>query len=123
VHAALALCHIQKSQGELQQRVQQFAWLDRILPKPYVESISNRHQGNMFRYIIRQPNGADALIHALREHGVGAEKPVQTPYDTALGEACSGAQQAWKDCVSLPVLIHMSEREKQVYKQALEVCC
>lgn len=122
IHASLALSRFACSEKEAAQRKQQLQWLDEHLPLSYVESISNRATGNAFRYIIRTQANADTTIQHLREHGIGACKPVQQPLNFATGEVCEGASQAWKDCVSLPLLPTMSTDEYKQYEHGLKSC-
>jgi len=122
IHASLVLCRLQSSEQEKQQRQKYMLWLDGLLPQTYRKSIKNRAEGNAFRYIIRTNGKADATIQHLREHGIGAEKPVQQPLNLATGESCDGAQQAWQDCISLPLLPSMSSDECKQYEGGLKTC-
>jgi len=122
IHASLVLCRLESSEQEKQQRQQHMLWLDGQLPQRYVQSINNREAGNAFRYIIRDNDKADATIQHLREHGIGASKPVQQPLNLATGELCEGAYQAWKDCISLPLLPTMSRDEYKQYEEGLKTC-
>jgi len=78
--------------------------------------------GNAFRYIIRTNGDADTIIQHLHEHGIGATKPVQQPLNLATNESCDGASQAWKDCISLPLLPTMSSDEYKQYEHGLNIC-
>ena len=122
VHAALALSHMKKAKDEFKRRAQQFEWLDACLPESLVESVAHRYQGSMYRYIVRGQDKAEDWLLGLHQAEIGAERPVQKPYDQALGATCMGAQQAWLDCVSLPVLAYITEDEKYIYKQGLKDC-
>ncbi|MDQ6968610.1 MAG: DegT/DnrJ/EryC1/StrS family aminotransferase [Mariprofundaceae bacterium] len=122
IHAALVLCRLERNQQETLQRQQHMLWIDKHLPQSYVQSISNRGIGNAFRYIIRSDGDAEACIQHLHAHGIGAAKPVQKPLNFATDEPCEGAYQAWKDCISLPLLPTMSSHEYQQYEQGLKTC-
>ena len=122
IHAALVLCRLKYSTQEKQQRQQHMLWLDEHLPQHYVQSIHNRAMGNAFRYIIRTNGDADTIIQHLHEHGIAAAKPVQQPLNLATNESCDGAYQAWKDCISLPLLPTMSSDEYKQYEQGLKTC-
>ena len=122
VHASLALCRLQGFQAEMQQRKQHMQWLDEHLPSSYVQSIPHRSDGNAFRYIIRTHGEAEKHIQNLRKHGIAACQPVQKPLHLATGEVCNGAQQAWQDCISLPLLPTMTTDEYQQYEKGLKAC-
>jgi len=122
IHASLALCRLASSKQEIQQRQQHMLWIDKHLPQAYVQSIKNREIGNAFRYIIRVNGEAENIIQHLRKHGIGASKPVQQPINLATGETCEGAYQAWKDCISLPLLPIMSNDEYKQYEDGLNIC-
>jgi len=122
IHASLVLCRLTSSEQEMQQRQQHILWLDKQLPQTYVQSIGNRETGNAFRYIIRVNGSADNMIQYLREHGIGASKPVQQPLNLASGETCEGASKAWKDCVSLPLLPTLTCDEYKQYEDGLKTC-
>ncbi len=122
IHASLALSRLACSKQEASQRKKYMQWLDEYLPQSYVQSIGNREASNAFRYIIRTNNEADVCIQRLREHGIGASKPVQQPLNLATGEICDAAYQTWKDCVSLPLLPTMSLDEYKQYEHGLKAC-
>ncbi len=122
IHASLVLCRLASYEHEIQQRQQHMLWLDTHLPQAYRQSINNREAGNAFRYIIRVNNEAEKIIQHLRKHSIGASKPVQQPLNLATGETCEGAYQAWKDCISLPLLPIMSHDEYKQYEDGLNIC-
>lgn len=122
IHASLALARLACCQQDMAQRKQHMQWLDEQLPQNYVQSITNRETGNAFRYIIRTHHDAETCIQHLRQHGIAACKPVQQPLNLATDELCDGAYQAWKDCVSLPLLPTMSHNEHIQYEQGLKAC-
>ncbi len=122
IHASLVLCRLASYEQEMQQRQKNMLWLDTHLPQAYRQSINDRKVGNAFRYIIRVNGHADSMIQHLRKHGVGATKPVQQPINLATGEVCEGASQAWKDCISLPLLPSMSNDEHKQYEGGLKIC-
>jgi len=122
IHASLALCRLQTYEQEMQQRKQHTLWLDKHLPQACVQSINNRESGNAFRYIIRTNHDAEASIQHLRKHGIAACKPVEKPLNLATDETCNGANQAWHDCISLPLLPTMSNDEYKQYEHGLKIC-
>ena len=122
IHASLALSRLAHSEQEQRQRQKHMLWLDEHLPQAYIQSISHRKMGNAFRYIIRTNGEADAGIKHLREYGIGATKPIQQPLNLATGETCDAAYQAWKDCISLPLLPTMSHGEYKQYEDGLKIC-
>jgi len=122
IHASLVLCRLEYSEQERRQRQQHMLWIDQHLPLTYVQSIKSREMGNAFRYIIRANGEAEKVIRHLHKHGIGASKPVQQPINLATGETCEGAYQAWKDCISLPLLPIMSDDEYKQYEDGLNIC-
>jgi len=122
IHAALAWCRIKQSQQEHNKRQEMMQWLDTQLPQTHIQSIKNRQHGNAFRYIIRSKDNAKTTIQKLQQYGIGAMKPVQQPLHLGTGEACDAADQAWQDCISLPLLPTMSDKEYEQYTYGLKAC-
>ncbi|MDX8384073.1 MAG: DegT/DnrJ/EryC1/StrS family aminotransferase [Ghiorsea sp.] len=124
VHAALALQRINQAYAEQEKR--------HMLAKKYHEIIENSHfyavsaqketVANDFRYMIRT-HDADMVIQTLRQQGIAASKPVQTPLHHAVsGAACPQADKAWQTCVSLPMLADMSQDEFEIVSKGLQRC-
>lgn len=84
--------------------------------------VAGVHQGNHYRYIIRTSGAAEAVISMLQQHGVAAARPVTTPISRLLGVDSPGAEKAWRDCVSLPLLADISETELEQLKKAVKSC-
>jgi len=122
VHATLARCRLQQYDGEQLQRMQRMQWLDECLPEYCVSSIAERSQGNAFRYIIRTDGMAENMIAQLHGCGIAAQRPVGMPLHHKTSQICLGVERAWRDCVSLPLLVHMSDDEVVKYQQGLKTC-
>jgi len=122
IHATLARCRLQQYDGEQWQRIQRMQWLDECLPEHYVSSITERSQGNAFRYIIRVDGMAEDVLAKLHACGIAAQRPVSMPLHGKTSQTCLGAERAWRDCVSLPLLAQMSDDEVEKYQQGLKTC-
>jgi len=122
VHATLVRCRLRQSDTEQLQRMQHMQWLDGLLQEHYVSSVAGRSQGNAFRYIIRADGMAEEMINKLHDCGIGASRPVAMPLHRKTSQTCLGAERAWRDCVSLPLLAHMSDDERVIYQQGLKTC-
>jgi len=122
IHACLASCRLQCYEDDMKQRQQCMQWLDQQLPEHYVQSISQRHSGNAFRYIIRSESCAESLIKQLQKQGIGASHPVQQSLNLTEKDIGKGAYKAWKDCISLPLLANLTAEEYTQYEQGLHTC-
>ncbi len=87
-----------------------------------VAPVAEIHQGNRYRYLIRTTGEAESFISRLMHHGVAAARPVTTPISRLLGVDVSGAEKAWLDVVSLPMLADISEIELEQLREAVESC-
>jgi len=121
IHATLARIRISRAAEESETRARLAktydAWFSRLDGRPVVRESSCNH----YRYIIRVAD-ASRVIKALHAHGVGAAKPVNTPISRLVGQYCPGAEAAWKQCVSLPLLTDMSRDELKCMEQAVAAC-
>lgn len=121
IHAALARVRISQSNQERECRMQQAAvydeWFRGMKPTPVMREASCNH----YRYIVRVDD-ALSVIGALCAHGVGAVRPVDEPLSRLAGQPCQGAETAWQQCVSLPLLTDMSEDEMDCMQKAVATC-
>ncbi|RMD62350.1 MAG: hypothetical protein D6824_06860 [Planctomycetota bacterium] len=121
VHAALARARLARAGRERDARKAWAARYDAWLEGTAAAPVSREPDAAHFRYIVRVDD-ADQVIRALRAHGVDACRPVETPLSRFAGAACPGAEDAWRRCVSLPLLADMSEEEGERMRNALEGC-
>lgn len=87
-----------------------------------VVPVAGIHKGNHYRYLIRTAGEAESFINRLMHHGVSAARPVATPISRLLGVDSPGAEKAWLDVVSLPMLADISEAELEQLREAVEAC-
>ncbi|HXH73039.1 MAG TPA: DegT/DnrJ/EryC1/StrS family aminotransferase [Mariprofundaceae bacterium] len=120
LHAALALQRMTEAGGISLQRRRWATTMDGWFAGKGSQPV--RRDGNDFRYIVRTPGQAGAVIRELRRHGVGAARPVAGIFPGEQAEACPGALAAWQDCVSLPLLADFSEEEFLLMEQAVRAC-
>ncbi len=121
IHAALARVRISKAAEEREQRIRLAkiydTWFCRLKARP----VMCENTCNHYRYITRVAD-ASRTIKSLHAHGVAAARPVNTPISRLAGQYCPGAEAAWKQCVSLPLLIDMSRDELACMEQAVTAC-
>jgi dTDP-4-amino-4,6-dideoxygalactose transaminase len=121
IHAALARVRISRAAEERACRMRLATtydkWLTGVEARPVVREASCNH----YRYIVRV-NDASRVIEALRSHGVGAAKPVEVPLSRLIGQTCHGAEAAWQQCISLPLLTDMGRDELDRMEKAIAVC-
>ena len=121
LHAAMANVRLQATADEMHARKALASVMDSWFSGA-VAPVSDIHQGNGYRYIIRTTGEAESFIERLRQHDVTSSRPVTTPVSRLLGVDCPGAEKAWLDAVSLPVLADISETELEQLREALESC-
>ncbi|MDQ6958099.1 MAG: DegT/DnrJ/EryC1/StrS aminotransferase family protein [Mariprofundaceae bacterium] len=121
IHAALARVRLSQSNQEREYRMRQAVaydeWFMGIKSYPVKREVSCNH----YRYIVRVDD-ASGVIEALHSHGVGAARPVEEPLSRLVGQRCQGAEAAWQQCVSLPLLTDMSEDELDCMRKAIAAC-
>ncbi len=122
LHAGMANMRLQLNSDEQAARQAQADVMDGWFGAGEVAPVAGIHQGNHYRYIVRTTGGAESFINRVQQHGVGAARPVTTPISRLLGVDSPGAEQAWLDCVSLPLLSDISEAELEQLKEAIELC-
>jgi len=121
VHAALAHCRIDNADEEMRQRTALAARYDAWLEGTHAHVVPCENGSNHYRYIVRVEDAAP-VIAALHSHGVAAARPVDEPLSRLLGQSCPGAEAAWRQCVSLPLLAGMSEQEEETMHKAMKLC-
>lgn len=121
IHAALARVRISQANEERECRMRQAAiydeWFSEVKAIPVIREASCNH----YRYIVRVDDAA-SMIGTLRDDGVGAARPVEMPLSRLIGQYCQGAETAWRQCVSLPLLTDTSEDEMVCMQQAIAAC-
>ncbi len=121
IHAALARTRISKAAEERESRVRLAKIYDAWLSEREAEPVVREGACNHYRYIVRVDD-ASRVTGMLRSHGVAAARPVDVPISRLNGQYCSGAERAWKQCVSLPLLTDMSRDELTCIEQAVIAC-
>jgi len=121
IHAALARVHISQSNQERECRMRQAVAYDEWFAGMKSVPVKREASCNHYRYIVRVDD-ASGVIEALHSHGVGAARPVEEPLSRLIGQRCQGAETAWQQCVSLPLLADMSEDELDCMKKAIAAC-
>ncbi|MFC1536442.1 DegT/DnrJ/EryC1/StrS family aminotransferase [Pseudomonadota bacterium] len=122
LHAGMANVRIQCAGDEKSSREALTHVMDGWFASGAVVPVAGMHHGNHYRYIVRTAGEAESFINRLMQHGVAAARPVTTPISRLLGVDSPGAEKAWLDSVSLPVLADISEAELEQYKDAVESC-
>ncbi len=121
VHASLARVRISTAPDVRMHRMRLAQtydeWFTELKATPVGREASCAH----YRYIVRVDDAAGA-IEALRGRGVGAARPVETPLSSLMKQACEGAEAAWRQCVSLPLLADMHEEEVAMMHAAVTAC-
>jgi len=121
IHAALARIRVSRAAEERECRMRLATTYDEWLAGAEASPVVREASCNHYRYIARVDD-ASRVIEALRGHGVGAAKPVEMPLSRLIGQCCQGAEAAWQQCVSLPLLLDMSEDELDCMKKAIVAC-
>ena len=66
-----------------------------------------------YRYVVRCPKNAQAMLDALAQEGVRTARPVYRPLHRYLNcEGFPGAEQAWEEAVSIPIYPSLTEEER-----------
>jgi perosamine synthetase len=122
LHAGMANVRL-KSAGDEQSAREALAHvMDGWFDAGTVVPVAGMNQGNRYRYIVRTAGEAESVINKLMQHGVAAARPVTTPISRLLGVDAPGAEKAWLDAVSLPMLADISETELEQLRAAVESC-
>jgi len=121
IHAVLARTRISLAGEECERRMQLAKTYDEWFSELKARPVARETSCNSYRYIVRVDD-ASHVIEALRGHGVGAARPVETPLSRWTGQNCPGAEAAWQQCVSLPLLADMRRDELDCMKKAVTAC-
>jgi len=122
VHAVMANVRLGLANEERRARRGHALAMDEWFESDEVRPVAGLQNGNGYRYIIRTPNDAERWIERMRRSGVRAARPVQTPISRLLAVEASGAESAWQDCVSIPMLTDATEKEMEYIREAIEIC-
>jgi len=123
VHAALVQERIRISGQEQQKRKEIASLFDGWFSGKRCIPLARDTEGVCYRYIIRVESGAEDAIAALRKNDVCACRPVELPLSTMLGDHnCPGADKAWRECVSLPLLPDMTDEELGQMEKVVNTC-
>jgi len=122
LHASMANARLKSTVDERSAREALAHVMDGWFDSDLVTPVTGIHQGNHYRYIVRTSGEAESMINRLQQHGVGAARPVTMPISRLLGVDSAGAEKAWLDSVSLPMLTDISEAELGQLKEAVESC-
>lgn len=122
LHAAMVNIRLAFANEERRARKTHALSINEWFQSGNVLPITDLQDGNGYRYIIRTSGDAERWIEKMRRLGVGAARPVQTPISHLIGVEAPGAESAWQDCVSIPVLINAREKEMEAIREAIDVC-
>ncbi len=123
VHAAMVRTRLSMAAGERRRRMRIAGFFDVWLKDKITRPIVRQPGSNHYRYIIRRTGCASGMIRELRGRNIAACRPVQIPISSVPGaDDCPGAERAWQDCVSLPLLSNFSHEELEQMEGALLTC-
>jgi len=122
LHAGMANVRLKSADDELNGRETLSYKMDTWFDGSAIAPVSGIHQGNHYRYIVRTAGAADFFMSQLRDYNVTAARPVTMPISRLLGTSAPGAERAWLDMVSLPMLVDISESEFKQLKEAVKSC-
>ncbi len=122
LHAGMANVRLESAGNEQSAREALAHVMDGWFDTGEVAPVAGIHQGNRYRYLIRTAGEAESFINRLMHHGVTAARTVTTPISRLLGVDVPGAEKAWLDVVSLPMLADISESELEQLREAVESC-
>jgi len=121
IHAALAQARISMAADERWRRMQLARRYDSWLRGRKARCVRREENCVHYRYIVRVQDAA-ALIASLHRRGVGAARPVPVPLSRLTKQLCRGAEAAWRQCVSLPLLADLREEELTCLQEAVKAC-
>lgn len=119
LHAAMARCRFAQAQAEALLRRDVADLLSNFFEDVADAEVLCGRRGNDYRFLVRVEQ-AESLISHLRDQGVMAARPVQTPLCTVVAGDCPGAERAWRQVVSLPLLADMCPDEIAQMKRAVK---
>lgn len=118
LHAALAACRFTQAEAEQELRSNSFDRLMALFTDDTTGRVLHERRGNDFRFLVRVEQAGELIQH-LHEQGVMAARPVQAPLSALVGHNCPGAQEAWEQMVSIPLLADMSNAELKQIQRAI----
>jgi len=121
IHAALARVRISQSNQERECRMRHAAIYDECFTGRKAVPVMREVLCNHYRYIVRVDDASN-VIEALHDYGVGAARPVEKLLSRLVGQHCHGAEAAWQQCISLPLLTDMGRDEMDRMEKAIAVC-
>ncbi len=121
IHAVLARIRISRATEERENRIRLATIYDTWFSGRNTKPVAREDACNHYRYIVRVDD-ASRTVGMLHARGVGAARPVDVPLSRLAGQYCSGAESAWKQCVSLPLLADMSTDELHCMARAVVAC-
>jgi len=123
IHAALAFERINQADDERKHRQAWAAKYDALFAQTSATPITSytSSKSNYFRYIVRCEQSVESVIKQLYPMNIAAARPVQTPLHRSL-TACPVADDAWRHCLSIPLLADMSQDEFEHLQQGIQTC-
>jgi len=122
LHAVMAAVRLDRADDEKASRQANALMMDAWFEGSSVSPVAALHQGNFYRYIIRTGGQAEMWLERMNRQGVGAARPVQMPIHRLLQVEASGAESAWRDCVSIPLLADAGEAEMEQIREVVRSC-
>ncbi len=122
IHAAMVNVRLGLANEERRARKAHALTMEGWFESGEILPVTGLQSGNGYRYIIRAPGDAERWVERMRRSGVAAARPVQTPVSRLLGVKMPGAESAWQDCVSIPMLADASDKEMAYIREAIQIC-
>jgi len=121
MHAVLVRMRLKQADREREARNYFAALFDRCFASEMHQSFTPVSGDHYYRYIVRCSVGAEVVLRHFRERRICACRPLQQLIPALLGDqSCGGAESAWRDCVSVPLLSDFSRHEMQQLREAIE---
>jgi len=125
LHAVIAIERLKVAESTQTQR-QHWAYMyDKLLKNASATIIGAQPNttSNYFRYIIRVDSHAADIIKKFQTFGIDASHPILKPLHLSEeSHVCPQASQAWQNCVSLPMLADMNQKEFEHMQYGIEQC-
>lgn len=121
LHAAVALLRLDAAEEESRARKELAGTMDGWFGSK-AHPVAGLKEGNGYRYILRTDGEAERWQKVMRGYGITAARPVTAPVSRLLGIEAPGAEKAWRDCISIPLLADASEEEMVRIGEAVKSC-
>jgi len=121
LHAAMASVRLDMAEEESRSRRKLAEAMDEWFDGR-AGPVAGFNNGNGYRYIVRTDGDAERWLKVMRGHGITAARPVAMPVSRLLGGEAPGAEKAWRECVSLPLLADASDAEMDRIREAVQAC-